>query len=100
MRSCAKAADDWAHASFALEPTGRGPLGRLRLQRADIRRERDYVFRGKFFDDLLHQRAGACGATARLEFIELAHDVGRRASGDLGNRADALQCRSVTDATG
>src|SRR5262245_12172573 len=47
----------------------------LRIERAEIRRERDHVLERELLDHLLHQRHRAAGTRAVLHIVELAHDI-------------------------
>ena len=59
--------------------------------------KRRHVFDGEVFDRRLHQRAGESGARAVLEIVELADEIGRRATGNAGDRANSFQFGAVTD---
>ena len=64
---------------------------------ASNRADCHYVIVTELGDDFFHQNAARARARARLEVIELARDIARRAAGDSRNRAQPFQIRTVTD---
>src|SRR5258708_22198512 len=64
-------------------------------ERGQVGGERDHVLEGEILDGGLHLRARDSRAGAVLEVVELPEEVGRRAAGESGNQARALQFRPM-----
>ena len=99
MRSRANDAVNWSHGGFILESTGRGPLGRLRLQRRCIGSQIKHILHSKFFHCRLHQHASSSCPCTMFEVVELSHNIARRAACDAWNRPQTFQGRSVANTT-
>ena len=72
----------------------------LRIERAQIRRQRDHVVIVELFDRLLHQLDPRALTIADLHVVELAEDIGRGPAGDARHLAKALEIRTMTDRAG
>ena len=63
----------------------------LRIERAQICRQRDHVVVVELFDHLLHQLDPRALTIADLHVVELAEDVGRGPARDARHLAEALE---------